>query len=303
MSKIDKPGRYDLPMAVYRGQCTEGLSVSSSDAQIVAGMEPLTPAHVRAEWAKVKERARKAEFGTAVHCLVLEPFRSSKQVVVIDDTEFRKDATKKAADDALAAGLTPLLAPDYERAQRVAEILLNHRQVSKWLAAGAAEQSCFARDEENGIWLKARPDFFTGDRVILDFKTVGSTSDKFIRNRITESGWFMQAPWYCDVVNRIDREPPQDFRWVCIEQEEPHAIRIIQPPDSTLAAGGNENAKARAIFGECARTGQWPAYSGQVEQLGLADWAHYRLEDEALNRAPGMEAARMAVETGANPFG
>jgi hypothetical protein len=300
--KIAKPGRYALAMDAYHGQPAVGWSFSASDAMIVAGMEPLTPAHVKAAWDAPQMRARKADLGTAIHALVLEPFRAAAQVVVIDAADYKKPANAELANQALAAGKTPLLRPDYERAKAIADRVLNHPRIGKWLAAGIAEQSCFARDEAHGIWVKCRPDFFTADRIVLDLKTVGGTSDKFLRNRITDGGWFMQAPWYCDVIERIDFEPPQDFFWVCVEQDEPHAIRIVRPPDDTMAAGGRENEKARAIFGRCARTHTWPAYPDAVESLGLTDFAHYRLEEDAL-AAPGMEAAQIAVATGANPFG
>jgi hypothetical protein len=302
MNKITKPGVYDLPLEEYLGQCTDGWSFSSSDAQVVAGLEPLTPAHLRARWAEPRERARNAEFGTAVHCMVLEPSRAASQVVIIDADNYKKPANAALADAAIAAGKTPLLADTYERAKRVADKVLSHPRISKWLSAGIAEQSFFAKDPR-GIYLKARPDFFTRDRIILDLKSVGSTSDKFIKNRITDGGWFMQAPWYCDVVERLEGELPEDYYWVCIEQDEPHAIRIIQPPAGTLAAGARENERALAILAKCASTNEWPEYADVIEtRIGLHDFAHYRLEEFALP-APGMEAARFARELATNPFG
>lgn len=300
---VTKPGRYELPMDVYHGQPAADWSFSASDAMIVAGLEPLTPAHVKAAWDAPRERARKADLGTAIHALVLEPLRAAAQVVVIDAADYKKPANAALADQALAAGKTPLLVADYEKAQAIADRVLNHKRLSILFATGAAEQSCFARDEAHGIWVKCRPDWFTVNRIVIDLKTVGSTGDRFLRNRITDGGWFMQAPWYCDVIERIDREPPEDFFWVCIEQDAPHAIRIIRPPDDTMAAGGRENEKARAIFAACARTNTWPAYPDAVESLGLTDFAHFRLEEDALTAAPGMEAAQIAAATGANPFG
>lgn len=279
---IQHPGRYDLTMAEYVGQPCAGFCFSSSDAKIVSGVEPLTAAHVRAAWNKTKKRERRVEFGTAIHALVLEPFRAESQIVVIDDVEFRKDKTKDAADDAMAAGKTPLLAPDYERAKTVAIRLIEHPRMGKWMADGMVEQSFFARDE-SGAWWKGRPDLLTRDHIIIDIKTIGRSSEKFIRNRINEGGWWIQAPWHCDVVAKVSGEIPANYHWVCIEQEEPHEIRFIEPLNTTMEAGGRAMMKARAIFAEVARTGIFAGYPDKIEQMGLPDFAHYRLEEEALS--------------------
>ena len=279
--RITAPGRYTLALTEYIGQPCDGFCFSSSDAKIVSGIEPLTAAHVRASWNKTKKRERRVEFGTAIHALVLEPFRAESQIVVIDDVEFRKQATKDAADAAMAAGKTPLLAPDYERAKTVADRLINHPRMSRWLSGGLVEQSYFARDPSSAWW-KARPDLQTPDGLIVDIKTVGRSSDKFIRNRISEGGWWLQAPWHCDVVEQVSGEKPRDYLWVCIEQDDPNEIRIIRPLNTTMEAGGNAMFKARKVFAEVARTGIFAGYPDKIEDMGLPDYAHYRLEEEAL---------------------
>src|SRR6185369_15379385 len=143
-------------MAEYRGQPTDGWSFASSDAQVVAGIEPLTLAHLKASWNEAKKRARKADFGTAVHALVLEPFRSDSQIVVIDAANYKKDKPAAEADAAIAEGKTPLLIKDYERAKVVAARIIEHPRIGKWLDRGVIEQSFFAKDSA-GPWWKARP--------------------------------------------------------------------------------------------------------------------------------------------------
>lgn len=280
--RIASQGVYDLPLASYLGQCCEGWSFSSSDAVVVAGLEPMTLAHVRASWTKERKRVRNVDFGSCVHALALEPFRAHSMVALIDADDYRTKAAQAAAEDAMNAGKIPMLAEDYDRARSVADRLVNHPRISKWLKSGVVEQSCIAADELPGVFWKARPDLLTHDRVLLDIKTVAKASDRFIRNRIADGGWYIQSPWYCDIIRRLDGEMPQAFYWVCIEQNEPHSIRIIEPPSTTMDAGGRAMDKARGLFREAVRSGAWPAYEDKIEQLGLPDHAHYRLEEEAL---------------------
>lgn len=280
--RITDPGVYDMHLDQYLGQCCEGWSFSSSDASVVAGLEPLTLAHVRAGWAKERKRERNVDFGSCVHALALEPFRAKSMVEVVYADSYRTKDAQEKADKAMAAGMIPMLADDFDRANVVAQRLINHPRISKWLSNGVVEQSCIAADDQSGVFWKARPDLLTTERILLDIKTVAKSSDKFIRNRIAEGGWYIQAPWYCDVIRRIDGEIPQAFYWICVEQKEPHAIRIIEPLSTTMDAGGRAGEKAKAMFREAAKSGAWGAYDDVIEQLGLPDYAHYRLEEEAL---------------------
>src|SRR5207244_2363383 len=101
---------------------------------------------------------------------------------------------------------------------KVVDTLMAHPKVGKLLKKGQAEQSWFAK-HATGIWIKSRPDFFNTDGVIIDVKTVGSCETDFLKRRVFDGGSYQQAPWYCDVAERVLGAPATDYFWICVEQK------------------------------------------------------------------------------------
>lgn len=300
MSKITQSGRYDLTMDEYHGQPADTLSMSSSDAILLNGA---TPAHLRAAWLEENDNSKASDLGTIIHSLILEPHRTEKAVVVVRANDWRTKAAQEMREGARVLGKTPILEHELGAAHDAVQAVMDHHVAAELLREGDAEQSWFAKDKATGLYLKCRPDFFTKSRIIIDIKTVASASPEFLMRRVYDGGWFQQAPWYCDVVERVDRLPAEGYCWICVEQKPPHAVVVRKPPYAALMHGHRLNQQAFATFAKCAAENNWPAYSEEIEELGLPDFAYYRLEESALrSEGRGMEAVKLAREIGANPF-
>jgi len=300
MTIISAPGIYDLPMDVYHSQCCDGPSISSSE---IITLTNKSPAHLIADREAERESARKPDMGTAIHALVLEPFQAESRIAVLDFKDYRTDAAKLARDRAVNEGKTPLLTADYKLAKAAAERVLNHPVVSKILVDGVAERSFFAKDASTGIWVKARPDLVTKSGAIIDLKSVGDAGYDFIQRRIFDGGWFQQAPWHSHVVERVLGQPIRDFLWVCVEQDAPHAIRVVRPVETALVHGARLNANALKLFAECVRNNDFPDYALGVEDMGLADYAYFKLEAAgAREENAAMAAVPLAARHNANVF-
>jgi hypothetical protein len=299
--QITASGVYDLSMPEYRGQPADAMSISSSDAVILTEQ---SPAHLRAAWAEPDDSSKEADLGTVIHALLLEPHRAHSSVVNINADDYRTKAAQNARDEARANGQTPLLARDYRRARRAVEAVQAHPIASQLLKAGRAETSWFAKDRKTGLYLKARPDFVTDDRVLVDIKSVGSANPDFLRRRLFDGRWFQQSAWHCNVVERVDGLPAKGYCWLCVEQKPPHAVVVRRPTDSVLMHGNRLNQEAFKIFARCVAEQKWPAYGLELSELDLPDFAYYRLEQEAeAERTPtDMRAVQLARETGAHVF-
>ncbi len=281
MSKITAAGLYTISMREYRGQPCDALSLSASDA---IRLSESTPMHLRQSWIEPERRDHRANMGTAIHSLLLEPLRRKSAIVVIDADSFRTKPAREAADEALDAGMVPLLTETYEAALNAVSAVRAHAEAALWLNSGTPEQCYFAK-HELGVWVKARPDLVNANDIIIDIKSVGDANPDFIRRRIYDGSWYCQAPYHCDVFERATGRQPNDYLWICVEQKPPHAVAVYRPTRDTMAAGARKNAAAIATFAECARTNTWPGYPSGIKELGLPDFAHYKLEEEALEGA------------------
>ena len=305
--KITSPGVYDLPMAVYRGQPCDGLSISSSDAQIITDA---TPAHLQASWAEdaEEEGSKESDLGTLIHAMLLEPHRAEKQIVVIDAKDWKRPSDQAARKEAVAAGLLAVLPKHIKQAQGAVDAVMAHPVASALLSQGQAEQSWFAKDTATGLWLKARTDFYNTRRIIVDLKTVASASPAFLERRVYDGGWFMQAPFHCGVVERVEGRPAQGYAWVIVEQKPPHSVVVRTPHATALAHGHRLNQQALATIAKCVQTGQWPSWSETISELSLPSFALFKLEEEGVasesNPKRGLEALAFYEASGgmAHPF-
>lgn len=301
MALVTKTGVYDLAMSDYHGQPADALCMGSSDAVTLTNS---TPAHLQASWHEEGDDSKASDLGTIIHTLILEPHRAAKQLAVIVADDWRTKVAREQRDDARARGCTPILEKDLDGAHAAVQCVMDHPIAATLLAKGDAEKSWFAKDEATGLYRKCRPDFFTESRIIVDVKSVASCAPEFLQRRVYDGGWFQQAPWYCDVVERVSGAPAKGYCWICVEQKPPHAVVVRRPPDTVLMHGHRLNQEAFALFARCVATGEWPAYGEEIEDLSLPSFAMFKLEEAAVaSEAKGMEAVTYSRQTGANPFG
>lgn len=301
MALVTKTGVYDLTMAQYHGQPADALCMGSSDAVILTNA---TPAHLQAAWHEDDDGSKASDLGTVIHALILEPHRADKQLAVVSADDWRTKAARELREDARARGRTPILEKDLDGARNAVQCVMDHPVAAQLLSEGQAERSWFAKDKTTGLYKKCRPDFFTTGRVIVDVKSVASCAPEFLQRRVFDGGWFQQAPWYCDVVERVDGAPANGYCWICVEQRPPHAVVVRRPPDTVLMHGHRLNQEAFATFARCVATNSWPAYGEEIEDLSLPSFALFRLEEAAVaTEARGMEAVTYSRQTGASPFG
>lgn len=128
------------------------------------------------------------DFGSAVHCLVLEPERFKEEYAIMPQFNLRTNAGKEKRDSWLAyhSNKYHLTAEEYAKAELMKASLMSDPRFSAYIndARGVAESVIVWRDEETGLLLRIRPDWLVelDDMVIcLDLKTTESLT-KFRRD-------------------------------------------------------------------------------------------------------------------------
>jgi hypothetical protein len=144
-------------------------------------------------------------------------------------------------------------------------------------SSGQAEQSLFWQDKESGIWCRCRVDWLRhkieGRRLIaVDFKTAASAHPERFAKSAMDYGYAMQASWYMDGIRSVGLDDDPAFVFVIVEKDPPHLVSVVELDPPSLSVGMNLNRIARLIYRDCLKTGQWPGYSQEVEQVSLPAW-------------------------------
>ena len=290
---ITDPGCYvDLDIDRYHGQCTAGPSISSSGLRTVFID---SPAHYWVTSAlnpnRIDEPANEALIlGRAAHHLLLGEEAFGRHFVVRPDEApdgrawNGNNLSCKAWLEAQAkAGLTVLTPAQIEIIRGMRASLAAHHLVQGGILDGAVERSLLWKDEETGIWLKARPDVIpTAAGDFADLKTAARVAPEDLTRAVSDRRLDMQAAlvkWGAKAVLGIDMT---DFALVFVEKSPPHCveIRVIRPDD--IAAAEDDLRAALQLFARCLERGHWPGPGGSLSDLapiGLSDFARRRAAD------------------------
>lgn len=265
-------------------------ALSSTEARII--LRKGGPARYR--WAKdhppLIAPSKKYDLGTAVHTKVLG---TGSGVAVIPDKMLAANgaastkAAKEFIEDARANGFVPLKQDEYDTTDRMAEGVLAHPTArALFLQPGGREVSVFGTDPETGVALRARFDFLpelTLTRPIaFDLKSTASeaTPDDFGK-AAANFGYDVQGDHY-DVTLVHSGEPGNrpEFVFVVVEKDAPHLVAVLQLPEALRDRGRRRARRAREIYAECLRTGQWPGHPDDVQFVNVPNWVLYEESDD-----------------------
>ena len=276
MTVIPGPGVYDgMPEHEYHADPVPGGSLSSSGARKL--LPPSCPALFRHELDNPATPTRALDLGTAAHRMVLGLGGS---FVVVDADSYRTKAAQQARDEARAAGAAPLLNHEYEQVMAMADAIRAHPVAGALLCRGdvAPEQSLFWRDEEFGIWRRARLDAIRwprspGGRILItDYKTTTCADPRQFARSAASYGYHQQDDWYRDGVTALlDADPA--FLFVAQEKTPPYLVTVCELDDDAIKAGRERNRRAMEVYAECKATGDWPPYSNDIEVISLPAWS------------------------------
>lgn len=271
------PGVYDIDEATYHADPVPGGSLSSTGARRL--LPPGCPAQFKHERDHGQQPKRHLELGTIAHKLVLG---SGPDIDVLDFDNYQTKAAQQQRDEARAAGHVPLLRHEYEQAQAMADAIRRHSRAGRLLAPGSGEpeQTLIWRDEETGVWCRARLDWL-GVRRIVDLKTTTDASPEAIQKAIWTYRYHQQRGWYVDGHRAVLGEDA-DFTFVFVAKTPPYLVTVVELDDVAALAGDARNHRARHIYADCVRTGHWPDHGDLVHHLPLPPYAEARDMEEYL---------------------
>jgi hypothetical protein len=275
---IEVPGRYNLTSEEYHADPCINPSLSRS---VIKDLIYRSPAHAWFNHSrlnpnfKLEEGEKKFDIGNACHSLLLEGI---DRVAVIEADDWRSKDAKIQREDARKSGLTPLLRHQYDSTLEIVRAAERQIKECKELGItnlreeGDSELSYFWQEE--GVWLKVRPDWMPRDKkIIIDYKTTSmSANPEDLVRIIVSNGYDIQASLYTRGVKAIDGIDPK-FIFMFQEIEEPYLCSFVGLPPDFMELGKSKCDYGIFLWQECISSKQWPGYPQKVCWLDRPEWA------------------------------
>ncbi len=232
-----------------------------------------SPQHYKLMRDTPKDPTPAMQFGTAVHCGVLQP----ELELVIKAPEINKRTKDgKAEWDAFLAEHGDhkiiLSIDDWERAGNCIAAVRAHPMASKLLDGADVEESLFWIDGKYQVPRKVRWDARKLGG-ITDLKTTTDASPEAFGRACASFMYHVQEANYREAAEAVLNESPKFFAFVVVESEPPHAVACYHLPPEAVRVGQGWMDVALERYAKALQTGKYPGYPETIEQVPFPRWA------------------------------
>lgn len=235
------PGIYDIDLQTY---LNEQAHVSSSMLKRVLE----SPESLQRYLARRHESAPVLDFGTAVHCALLEPARFEDEYVALPVQ--RADMIHEADMALIKAERSDVYFITEAQMQAVRGICDHVRQLPEVMALlrdGLAERSLFWQDEATGIRCKIRPDLLVLPHLILELKTTFNPSLAVFQRTALMQRYHLSAAMYLDGVAQVTGHRPR-YMYLVAGRHAPNEVLTFLPSEAMLREGDRLYRQALTVI-------------------------------------------------------
>lgn len=292
---ITEPGLYpDFAPEAYHADPCPAPSLSSGVARMLLDASPL---HAWTNHPRLNPDFEPIErslfdFGACAHAILLGKGRG---IEVIDADDWRKKATQEARDEARAAGRTPILGKDYDRAEKMVAAARGQIAAIPTLAKAfgpAGQSEVVIAGQEQGVWYRGMADRLLidgSDVTMVDFKaTSASAHPAAVSRRLFDAGYDFQAGFYRRLLALV-RPEAHRFRFVLMTQENepPFALSAVELDHASWVLAEKRIMAALGLWKRCLDADRWPGYPAAIataELPGFVEtaWLEREVNDEQL---------------------
>lgn len=130
--------------------------------------------------------------------------------------------------------------------------------------------------QEDDFKLRIKPDARNAEfHSLFELKTIAQVSGDAFARSATNLMYFLQAAFYFDIANRIDKDQYNAFFFLVAETSEPYGARIFELDQSGIELGREQYKKGLQILKKCRKENKWPLYSKEIEILVPPPYAMY----------------------------
>lgn len=221
------------------------------------------------------EKIKALDFGTALHCLLLEPDKFQKRFRIAPEVNRRTNAGKEQEKEFLEMcekeNITPITNEDNRKLSLMKDSAMAH-PIARWCleAKGIAESSIYWKDKDTDILCRCRPDKLIEEHHwLVDVK---STADiqKFERS-MYEYRYHVQDSFYSDGYKSLTGEMPV-FVFLAVSTAincGRYPVRVFVLDEQAKSVGRITYKQNLFTYAECLKTDEWAG----IRTLSLPSWA------------------------------
>lgn len=217
--------------------------------------------------------------GKLVHLLTFEPHLLFKNYTIIKDTlKLRKKTKEGDANRAMLEkiGLPWIKESELKEAKEQA-IKIRLTKITEKMTfgdvidRGGNSETSLYWESENGILLKARPDFYN-DNIIIDLKTSVCADQYEFSCSIGKYGYHRQAYLQMEGLEKTDGKRRKHFINIVVEKKKPYLTAAYRLDELSIEKGKQEVLEALNTYQICKSNNVWPGYQAEVQEISLQRW-------------------------------
>lgn len=219
------------------------------------------------------EKLKAMDFGSALHCLLLEPHLFDEQFVEAPQFNLRTN-DGKAAWDAFKAEHDDkiIMTAEESRKLKIMHGSVMAHPTARWIfeQAGVNEASIYWNDDETGELCRARPDrILTDHHIIVDVKKVDGL-ERFEKH-VEEFRYHVQHAMYCEGYKQHFGIEPQ-FLFLAVSSSVSagrYAVDVVDLPPDWVQRGHELYREALETYHQCRVNDDWV----HIRRLERPGWA------------------------------
>lgn len=247
-----------------------------------------SPQHVKAARDDVQEPTEATEFGTIVHCAVLEPDQFTSRYAVMLEGDGRTAAVRDSKAKIIEAGKIPVKGEHFVAAQRIRRLLLSHPLAGPALMRkdGVNEVTGSFVEPWAGLPAVIRPDRALFDvGMCIDLKTAADASPRGFNSAIHAYGYHVKAALYRAGFMALGGEL-DDFVYFVAENVKPYLVAVRVLDEAAIEAGEKLARRGFQKIRACLDANEWPGWSNDprdsvctIPQYGFTEAEEASKED------------------------
>lgn len=267
----------DIAIGLTRGMSNEHYhgersAVSSTHLKRML----ISPAHFLCGLSEQEESTEALLFGSVLHGRLLEPHAFDSRFFAMPKVNRATKAGKLFYAEQLveAGSRTVYPAAWKEPIERIVDNAMAHRRARELLSQGEAEVALVWLDPETGIKCKAKIDWWSNPRMVVDLKSAEDVTVDGFRKACGRLGYALSAAMYCEAVFQLTGEEP-DFAFLACEKGRPNTVAVYRATQPMLERGRQDFRRALRRLAECRARQHFPMLQphGDWEDLDLPAWA------------------------------